>query len=713
MDFKSFIDFVWKNLDFLDKDDIKYIIGWEYTHLFDKLNQRYKAEEDPIRKQRLEHIAIFLDKFIKSYNSYSYKFTYDKCEVFDHYNYWFNFYMKNNYLTNAESVIKDMQKKFPWQEKELNKLIARLSKYRTSYEFQEENLRKSILKKNKFKTIELLIWQWEYGKAMYESLDLLQEFPNEPQVKKYLERIDALKSSNVKDTARISTDFFEKVWLLNLTKANELQKSDINEIYTKLNHLKRAREYDAALSLITYIRDKYKLEDTKLIRFQNFFVEAKSNIQLKQQSEEYWLEIKSLNLLMKNKQYREALAKANSILKKYPLVDKKLVFNIIQKIDRDRKTVLQKKSKADIWLEDIAMRMSSLDKKWLSMFYEKMAWFLNAKMDLKLALQVIYHQTKPLWVKKFVKSILEWVDSGMKVSEVLRWYSVIWKQEVAMIKIWETTGKLWDMFQVISDAYKEAQSRKKQIKSVMIYPMVVIFVTISIFTWLLVTIVPKFVDFFKQMDIELPLITRIVLFLSDFILTRWYVAIIMVVWFIVFYKMFSRTILWEKFNSWLTLRIPVVKAIIFKKYVIHLAWNVSLLLSAGINLLEAMDLVIYWAENVFYKEEFRRLRFELETWVTFSKAIWLLSVEDVWWYSNRYIPIDLAYAVDIWEKTWQLWSMLWDVKKRYDEDLKMLIKNLNSLMEPFIIMMVWWMVFTFVMAIFLPLMKMYGAMGNL
>jgi type II secretory pathway component PulF len=712
MDFKRFTEFIGQNLDLLDKDDVKYIIGGDYTTLFNKLNEKYKEEQDPSKKAKLEKIAIFLDKFIKEYNSSSYKFSYEKCEVFEHFNYWFDFYLLNNFLKNAEQVIKDMELKFPTNAVKIEKLKKKMDKVKWDYDKEAEKLRQNILKKNKFKTIEMLIWQTEYGKAMYEALELLQEFPNDPQIKTYLQKIDALKSTSSWETIKISWDFFEKVWLLSLTKSKELKQSDIQEIYKKLKFLKSSRDYDAALWLISYIKDKYKIEDKNLLRFQSYFVEAKSKVQLKQQEEEYTLEYKSLKLLMKNKQYKEALWKANTILKKYALINKKNIFNIIQQIDRERKLVLNQKSSFDRWFMDLQMRMASLNKKSLASFYEKMAWFLNAKMDLKLSLQVIYHQSKDLWLKKFVKSLLEWVDSGMKLSEILRWYSIIWKQEVAMIKIWETTWKLWDMFKVISDTYKENESRKKKIKSVMIYPWVVITVTILIFIWLIVTIIPKFVDFFGQMKVELPIITRALIWLSDFFVNQWYLALWLLVWFIIGYKMFSKTQMWDVFNSWMSLNTPIVKQVVYRKYVIHLAWNISLLLRAWISLLEALDLVIYWSENVFYREEFRRLRFELETWVTFAKAIWLTNIEDIWWYANKLIPIDLAFAVDIWEKTWQVWAMLGDVAERYDEDLKMIIKNLNNLLEPFIIVLVWWIVFLFVMAIFMPLMSMYDSMWD-
>lgn len=713
MDFKKFIDFIWKNLDFFDKEDIWLIIRWEYDSLFDKLNEKYTNEQDTLAKKRLENIAMFLENFIETYNKSSYKFSYEKSEKFEHYLYWYNFYLSNNFLTNAEATVREMETKFPERINDVIKLWNKIKKQRDKYDKESDKLRLKILKKNKLKQIELLIWQWEYWKAMYEALELLQEFPNEPQIKKYLTRIDALKASNVREWTKITWDFFEKVWMLSLSKAQKLEKNDLNEIFKKLSHLKKAKDFDSWLALIAYVKDKHKLEDSKLIKFQNAFVEEKSKIQMKQQSVEYKLELNSLKLLIKNKQYREALVKANSILKKYPLIDKKGIFWLIQKIDKQRKTALNQANSLDAKFQEFQIKMSKLNKKWVIQFYEKMAWFLWAKIDLKVALQIVYHQSKNLWLKKFVRSLLEWVDWWMKISEVLRWYPVIWRQDVAMIKIWETTWQLWRMFQIIAAAYKENEQRRKKIKSMMIYPSVVIVVTILIFIALIITVIPKFKEFYASLWFQLPLVTRVVIYLSDFFVNYWYIAWVEIIGLIFGYKFFSKSKIWRYTNSRLALKMPVVKELVYRKYIIQLTWNIWMLLKSWISLLEALDLIVFWTENSLYQDEFKRLRFELETWVSFAKSLWLASVEEVWSYSNKFIPIDIAYSVDIWERTWQLWQLMSDTAERYDDDLKLIIQNLNSLMEPFIIILVWWVVFIFVLSVFLPMINMYSMMDKM
>lgn len=715
MNFEKFVTFVGKNLDFFEVDDVKMIIHWKYSSLINSLNSRYQTEQDRRKKAKLEYIVGFLMKFLNDYNKFSFKYDYDKCASFDSYKYWFDYYLKNNFLTKSEQVLSDIKMKFPEQVKSIQQLEKSFEKKKRDYSAEFWKIKSNVEKSNQLKYIEMLVGQWNYWQAMFEVLKCLKEYPNDPQIKEYLKRIDKLKSSNLLQQVDLNKWFFEKVWLLSLTKTDILKKSDISSIYWKLNFMISNSDYEWWLMLIKYVKEKFKLEDPKLVKYYNKFIELKSKIHQKKQGVEYNLELKSLRLLVKNKQYQDATIKSNSILKKYPFIDKNEVFKVIQQINRERTAMIRwrNKSKADQWLDDMMMRISPLSKKQLLVFYEKMAWFLRAKMDIKLSMQVVYYQVKEYWLKSFVKWLLDWLDSWMKLSEILRWNKMVKKMDIALIKIWEATGKLWDMFQLIHTAYKKQADRAKKIKSVMIYPAVVISITLVIFVLLILFIIPKFVDFFATSWVELPAITRFFIRMSKVLQSHWYVFVWLITFFIIFFSVFSKTNMWKFVMGFIYLKLPVVKQIIFKSYVIYFASNLSLLLNAWIPLLEAIDLLIYWAENVFYQDEFKRIRFELETWVSFSKSVWLGSIDEVNSYTNSYIPIDLAYAIDIWERTWQLWDLLWEVSERYEDDLNMLIKNLQNLMEPFIIVLLWTFIFAFVMAIFMPMLKMYSVVWKM
>lgn len=200
---------------------------------------------------------------------------------------------------------------------------------------------------------------------MYEALRYLQKYPNDSKVNEYLTKIDKLKSSNIINEIEESENFFEKAGLLNLTKKTELKRADIKEIYQKLNVLLKKKDFDSGLKLINFLREKYNVQDVKIMRYYNKFITQKSIFKKKEQRENYKLELNSLLLLLKNKQYRDAFLKANAILKKYPMINKRRVFRIIGKINKKRHSLLETKEKSYLSrkFSEINMRFSYMNKK--------------------------------------------------------------------------------------------------------------------------------------------------------------------------------------------------------------------------------------------------------------------------------------------------------------------------------------------------------------
>ncbi len=654
---------------------------------------------------------------MEEYKKEWYKFNYRLSNKPEHFEYWFNFYFDNYLLTDAERVLNDLKNKFG--EIDLyKKLYEKLNKYKSKYEEEYKKLQEKLEYERSLKYVDWLISAWKYKEAVHEVLSLMQKYPNDKKLESYLNKIDDLRTKNLEEFDFIKEDikFFSKLWLVDLLKSSsdeKLDKKKIKKIYKQLDKFLKDKNYDGWLALVKFLRNKFKLSDKELLTYENKFIQLKEKQIRLTQKQEYKLEVKSLKILINNGQYDKALKKAVSILRKYPLVDKKEVLKLIKKIHQEKNKILKKWSSLEDKLEALSLKLARLSKKWLLEFYEKMAWFLKSKMDLKFSLKVIYYQTKDYWLKKFVKDILEWLESGLKLSEVMSWYSIVGKRDISLIKMAEKTGKLDLIFNNIAQEYKEAENRRKKIKSVMIYPSIVITVTIAIFIWLLIFIVPKFVKFFGEVWVELPLITRIVIWLSNWLKTNYILFIVILIATIVLLKIFFSTEIWKWIKSYLVLKLPIFKEISYRNNIIYITSNLWLLLKAWVPLLEALDIIIEWMENKLYNRELKRIRHEVEIWVGIWKAIGIWELSDRVKYTNWLIPIDVAYAIDVWERTGQLANLLSDVSERYEEDLKMIIKNLQSLMEPFIILLVWSLIFTFVMSIFLPMIKLYDVVWQM
>ncbi len=716
MDFYRLIDFLLSNLDYFSLDDIYHFFNGDFWYIYKSFNNKFLTEKDPKKKQKYIEILYGLEELKEDYKKNAYKYNYSACQKLEHYVYWYDFYLKNKLFDKVKEVLKDIRK----HTDDVNfyrKLVKKYEEEKKKYEESREKILKEIEYEQKIWYIDYLISKGEYSAAISEILHLLKDYPGDKNLLEYLQKIDDFKRQKEIDDIKYSEEVLRKLWLLEkfkVTDAKSIQEKDFKILFNKLKQLKKNKDYEGGLSLISYLEDRLKLSDPVLLKYKEQFLRFKREAVKKRQEESFKLELKTLEFLIENKNYDEAIRKIYSLLRKYPFVDKKQLLKRLEKIYADKIKILKKWNK---WIENkwenFLMRFSNLTKKWLFEFYEKMAWFLKWKMDIKFALDVVYSQTKDLGLKKFVRDLREWIDNGIKLSEIMSWYPQISKLDVAMIKIAENTWKLGEIFYNIYTMHKEEEERRKKIKSVLTYPAVVIFITIAIFIWLLVFIIPKFVMFYNQVNVPLPFITQILIDLSYFIRDKWPLLVLGLVGFIVLLKIFLKTEVWQYAMSRLTINLPIVKEIVRRKYIIFFTATLSLLLKSWVNLLDALDLIIEGTENKLFQDEFKRIRFELESGNSLSKIIWLTDQSNISNYKNIFIPVDVAYSIDIWEKTWQLSVMLWEIAQRYDEDLRLIIKTLQNLMEPFVIVLVWGVVFIFILAIFLPMIHIYDIIGKM
>ncbi len=713
MDLRKIIDFIIANIKYFDVKEIQFFLNWDFTKLIKSFNQKYKESNDPHYKAKLVDLLFQIQKFAKAYEKEAYKFNYNKATEKNHFLYWFNFYLDLGLLDEAKKVLDDIRAKID----DVNfyrKLVRKYEQRKQTFEKEKESTLKKIEYENRMQYIDYLIWRGDFDAALSEVMTLLSEYPNDKKLHQYLSKIDQYKSSKEISDVKFSEEIAEKImYLQNVKQQGKLDKKEIDNMIRMVEKFIRSKDYEGWLSFLQHIEEKLKIEDKRLLKLRAKLVELRRKELEKRQREAFKLEMNTLNFYIKSWHYDEALRKAYNILKRYPLAPKKQLLKIIDSIQK-KKILQAKQGQKGDWFEEFMMKFAKFNKNGLYQFYEKMAWFLKGKMHLKFALDVVYAQAKDLGLKKFVRDLKNGIENGAKLSEIMALYMPpITKLDTAMVRIAESTWKLWEIFNNIYLAYKEEDDRKKKIRGVMMYPIVVITITIGIFVGLLIFIVPKFVGFYEQVGVDLPFITQMLINLSNFIMEKWYIMIIEIIVFVVLLKMFGRTEMGKRTFGRLSLNFPVVKEISRRKYIVMFTGNLSLLLKAGLNILDAMNLIIDGTDNPQFADEFKRIRFELETGANFAQILGLSKQGDIKNYKNEYIPIDVAYAIDIWEKTWQLAKLLGDVAERYNEDLKLIIKNLQSLMEPLIIVLIWWVVFMFVMAIFLPMIHIYNVIGKM
>jgi type II secretory pathway component PulF len=195
---------------------------------------------------------------------------------------------------------------------------------------------------------------------------------------------------------------------------------------------------------------------------------------------------------------------------------------------------------------------------------------------------------------------------------------------------------------------------------------------------------------------------------------NWWKALLYVILFVFIVKLFyKKTETWKTTIWWLATNLPVFWKMIRQANIVYFIQSFTILLNSWVLLLESLKLSSMVVPNILYKREIMRIKNEVETGFSISKAIWLNLEYEASVYLNKLFPEDFAYIVNTWEETWTLVQSLERVWDNYNRELKRYVANMSSMMEPFIIVLVWALVWIIVVAIMLPFFKMWEVAKDL
>jgi type IV pilus assembly protein PilC len=152
---------------------------------------------------------------------------------------------------------------------------------------------------------------------------------------------------------------------------------------------------------------------------------------------------------------------------------------------------------------------------------------------------------------------------------------------------------------------------------------------------------------------------------------------------------------------------PIFWHIVKQSNIIFFINSFTILMESWVLLLDALKTASNVVPNLHYRKEIIRIRNEVESWLTMSKSLWLNMEYETNIYINDLFPEEFAYIVNTWEETWTLSESLKKIWRTYSSELKRYIWNLATMLEPIIIVIVWFLVWTIVIAIMLPFFKLW------
>jgi type IV pilus assembly protein PilC len=340
----------------------------------------------------------------------------------------------------------------------------------------------------------------------------------------------------------------------------------------------------------------------------------------------------------------------------------------------------------------------------IAVLTRQLSTMISAGIPLLESLEILHEQAADPGFKITLDKVIERVRSGSDFSTALSEHGKIFTRiYVNMIKAGEASGQLDVILQRLADYMENIEELKREIKAAMTYPVISLFLILSITVGLIVGIVPKFQEIFKQLEMKsLPAPTEILLLVSDTLRHNFIAVIGVAIVLVVAFMLYIRTKMGLKQWHWFCLHAPVFGTLFRKVAISRFSRTFSTLISSGVPMLGALDIVASTAGNIWVEEAVLRAKEAVSRGETLGDPL----------AASRVFPPMVTRMVSIGEKTGALEKLLMKISEFYDSEVRATVKSLTSLIEPLLIATMGIIVGFIVLAIFLPIIKIQQSLSK-
>ena len=358
-------------------------------------------------------------------------------------------------------------------------------------------------------------------------------------------------------------------------------------------------------------------------------------------------------------------------------------------------TKIKKKPK-DLF-ENISFFQPKVKESDLIIFARQFSTMIDAGLPIIQCLDILYEQQENRTFKKILKKIKESVEGGTTLADALKKYPKVFDDLfVNMIAAGEAGGIIDTILQRLAGYMEKAAKLKKRVKGAMMYPLITIVVAVVVIGVILVFVIPVFQQMFSDMGGSLPLPTVIVVNLSHFVKSNALYIIVAIVLFIFAFKRLYKTEKGRAFLDNFFLKMPVFGLLLRKVAVAKFTRTMSTMLTSGVSILDALDIVAKTAGNKTIEKAIYNVRSAISEGRTMSEPLGESGV----------FPSMVCQMISVGEQTGALDTMLEKIANFYDEEVDQAVENLTSMIEPLMMVFLGGAIGGLVIAMYLPIFKM-------
>ncbi len=371
-------------------------------------------------------------------------------------------------------------------------------------------------------------------------------------------------------------------------------------------------------------------------------------------------------------------------------------------LKRRNLTVKKIKPKPKDLFANVSFMQPKITTKDLVVFTRQFSTMIDAGLPLVQGLTILSQQTENKTFRAILQQVTKDVEGGSSLADALGKHPKVFDNLfVNLVAAGEVGGILDTILQRLANYIEKAEKLKTQIKSALTYPIVVLCIAIVVIGVILVFVIPVFEDMFSGMGAALPAPTQLVVNMSRFLKGNIHYIIGAVIVMIFLFKKYRNSLSGRKKIDALSLKLPVFGTLLKKVAVARFTRTLGTMITSGVPILDALEIVAKTAGNVVLEEVIFEVRANIAEGQTIAEP---LSETDIF-------PSMVVQMISVGEATGALDTMLEKIADFYDDEVDAAVDALTSMLEPLLMVFLGGSIGGLVISMYLPIFKMAAAVG--
>ena len=332
-------------------------------------------------------------------------------------------------------------------------------------------------------------------------------------------------------------------------------------------------------------------------------------------------------------------------------------------------------------------------------FTRQLSTMITAGLPLATALNILEEQNNPQMVR-MVANLLKEIEGGGTFSMALeRAKGVFSRVYIQLVKAGEVGGMLDGVLERLADTMEKDKEFRAKTKGALIYPVIVLLAMVAVGFVMMIFVIPQLTDMYKDFDAELPMMTRVLIGVSDFFVKFWWVVLGAIGGGFYTLKKWRATKRGDRMIDSFLMKIPVFGVLRQKIVLTEFSRTLALLLGAGVSLLEALEIVAEAMASITYREALIEAKKKVEKGISLSQSI----------ASYDIFPTILHQMISVGEETGKLNDVLLKLSAYFESESEHAVKNMTTALEPMIMIVLGVGVGAMVIAIIMPIYNLTSA----